>query len=431
MKQKTKTIDFITLGCSKNLVDTEQAMQQFRLNEFKVEWEQYTPVAENVIINTCGFIGDAKDESVQTILYFADLKEKRKIKNLYVVGCLVERYKKELETEFPEVDGFYGVNFLPQLMEDIHLQYYPEHLKTRLISTPPHYAYLKIAEGCNRQCSFCAIPNIRGKHNSKTIETILDEAKQLIAGGVKEIILISQDLVYYGKDYYGKFKLVELVDKLAQLDGLEWLRLHYLHPLFFDEDLLKIISKHKNICRYIDIPIQHISDKMLKLMQRGITKVETVALLNRIRENLPDAIIRTTLLVGHPGETRKEFNELKQFVKDFGFDRLGIFTYSHEEHTPAYEMADTITNKTKEKRRDELMEIQQEISLSKNQNRIGKSFKVLIDRVEDDYFVGRTEYDSPEVDNEVLIPIKNKLQIGQFYNVKIVDADSYDIIGEI
>jgi len=431
MKQTTKTVDFITLGCSKNLVDTEQAMQQFRLNGFSAEWEQYSTFSENVIINTCGFIGDAKEESVQTILYFADLKEKGKIKKLYVVGCLVERYKTELEAEFPEVDGFYGVNFLPQLLEDIHLQYYPKHLKTRLISTPPHYAYLKIAEGCNRQCSFCAIPNIRGKHSSKTIETILDEAKQLIAGGVKEIILISQDLVYYGKDNYGKFKLVELVDKLAQLDGLEWLRLHYLNPLFFDEELLKIINKHKNICRYIDMPIQHISDNMLKLMQRGITKAETVELLNNIREKLPDAVIRTTLLVGHPGETRKDFNELKQFVKQFEFDRLGIFTYSQEENTPAYAMADTMTQKTKEKRRDELMEIQQEIALSRNQKLIGKSFKVLVDRVEEDYFVGRTEYDSPEVDNEVLIPIKNKLQIGQFYIVKIVDADMYDIIGEI
>jgi len=431
MKQTTKTVDFITLGCSKNLVDTEQAMQQFRLNNFNIEWEQYTTVAENVIINTCGFIGDAKEESVQTILYFADLKEKGKIKKLYVVGCLVERYKKELAAEFPEVDGFYGVNFLPQLMEEIHLQYYPNHLKTRVISTPPHYAYLKIAEGCNRQCSFCAIPSIRGKHSSKTIETILEEAKHLIANGVKEIILISQDLVYYGKDNYGKFKLVELVDKLAQLDGLEWLRLHYLHPLFFDEALLKIINKHKNICRYIDIPIQHISDNMLNLMQRGISKVKTIELLNRIRKKIPDAVIRTTLLVGHPGETRKDFNELKQFVKQFEFDRLGIFTYSHEENTPAYAMADTITQKTKEKRRDELMEIQQEIALSRNQKMIGKSFKVLVDRVEEDYFVGRTEYDSPEVDNEVLIPIKNKLQIGQFYNVKIVDADIYDIIGEI
>ncbi|MCD6366189.1 MAG: 30S ribosomal protein S12 methylthiotransferase RimO [Bacteroidales bacterium] len=430
MKDPEK-ITFITLGCSKNTVDSEQAMAQFRLNRFAVDWEEYQNPAENVIINTCGFIGDAKEESVQTILHFVDLKSKGKIKKLFVVGCLVKRYKAELQTEIPEVDGFYGVNFLKQLIEDIGLQYFPAHLKTKTRSTPNHYSYLKIAEGCNRQCSFCAIPQIRGKHISKTIEDIIDEAKILVADGVKEIILISQDLVYYGKDNYGEFKLAELVDRLAQLDGLHWLRLHYLHPLFFDDKLLGIMEEHKNICRYIDIPVQHISDKMLQIMRRGITKEETIHLLDKIRKTLPDAVIRTTLLVGHPGEGQAEFDELKQFVSDFGFDRLGVFTYSHEENTPAYLLEDKISQKTKEKRRDELMEIQQEISLAKNQKIVGKSIEVLIDRVESDFYFGRTQFDSPEVDNEVLIPVEENLKIGDFYNIKITEAGEYDLTGEV
>ncbi len=424
-------INFITLGCSKNTVDSEQAMAQFRLNGFKIQWEAYQNTGENVIINTCGFIGDAKEESIETILYFADLKNKGKIKKLFVVGCLIERYKTEMQAEIPEVDGFYGVNFLPQLIEDIHLQYYPGHLQKRIVSTPAHFAYLKIAEGCNRRCSFCAIPQIRGKHISKSMENILEEAEQLIAGGVKEIILISQDLVYYGKDNYGQFKLAELVEKLAEMDGLRWLRLHYLHPLFFDDELLSVMKNHKNICRYIDLPVQHISDKMLKIMQRGITKNETIRLLEKIRNTLPDAVIRTTLLVGHPGEGRKEFNELKQFVRDFGFDRLGVFTYSHEENTPAYSLEDKITQKTKEKRRDELMAVQQEISLLKNRKSVGKVFTTLIDRAEGEFYIGRTQFDSPEVDNEIMIPVESKLNIGKFYEIKIVEAHEYDLIGKV
>ncbi len=426
-----KKITFITLGCSKNTVDSEQAMNQFCLNRFAVDWEEYQNPAENVIINTCGFIGDAKEESIQTILHFTDLKNKGKIKKLFVVGCLVERYKADLQKEIPEVDGFYGVNFLKQLIEDIGLQYFPAHLKTKTLSTPNHYSYLKIAEGCNRQCSFCAIPKIRGKHISKTIDDILEEAKILIAEGVKEIILISQDLVYYGKDNYGTFKLAELIDKLAQLDGLHWLRLHYLHPLFFDDALLAVMQKHKNICRYIDIPVQHISDRMLQIMQRGITKEEIIRLLEKIRKILPDAVIRTTLLVGHPGEGQNEFNELKQFVSDFEFDRLGVFTYSHEENTPAYLLKDEIPQKTKEKRRDELMEIQQEISLSKNQKMVGKTIEVLIDRVEADFYFGRTQFDSPEVDNEIVIPIEENLKTGDFYTVIVTEAGEYDLTGEV
>ncbi len=429
--KKNGNITFITLGCSKNLVDSEVALKQFDLNRWNVTWEEYQNPSENVIINTCGFIGDAKQESIETILNFAGLKNQGKIKKLFVVGCLVERYKAELQTEIPEVDGFYGVNFLPQLIEDIHLQYFPEHLKTRILSMSRHYAYLKIAEGCNRQCSFCAIPEIRGKHVSKPVETVMGEAKRLIDSGVKEIILISQDLVFYGKDNYGQFRLAELVEKLASLEGLKWLRLHYLHPLFFDEKLLTVIKEHRNICRYIDIPIQHISDKMLKIMQRGISKAETIRLLEKIRKELPDAVIRTTLLVGHPGEGRKEFNELKRFVAGFGFDRLGVFTYSHEENTPAYLLQDKLLQKTKEKRSNELMTIQQEISLSKNRKMIGKIIETLIDRVEGDFFIGRTEFDSPEVDNEIIISIDNKLEIGKFYQVEIVDAQEYDLIGKI
>lgn len=430
MMQK-KTINFITLGCSKNTVDTEQTMQQFLANNYHVQWEEYNQSADNVIINTCGFIGDAKEESIQTIIYFENLKQLGKIKKIYVVGCLVERYKKELEQEFPLVDGFYGVNFLPQLLASIQLQYYPEHLKTRVISTPSHYAYLKIAEGCNRQCSFCAIPQIRGTHISKTINTILDEARELIAKGVKEIILISQDLVYYGKDYYKEFKLTELVEQIAQLKGLQWLRLHYLHPLFFDEKLLTLIKQHKNICSYIDIPIQHISDKMLKIMQRGISKKETIRLLEKIRKILPDAAIRTTLLVGHPGEGKKEFNELKQFVTDFEFDRLGVFTYSHEENTPAYLMADNMSRKIKESRKDELMEIQRDISYGKNKKMRGKTIEVIIDSFETDYFIGRTQFDSPGVDNEVLIPAKYNLKVGNIYRVVIESVGDYELTGKV
>lgn len=426
-----KEITFITLGCSKNVVDSEVAIEQFKLNKWDVNWENYNTPSENVIINTCGFIGDAKQESIDTILFFANLKNQKKIKRLFVVGCLVQRYKKELLTEIPEIDAVYGIEFLPQLINDIDLEYFPKHLQNRILTTPRHYSFLKIAEGCNRHCSFCAIPLIRGNHTSKKIETIVSEAEKLVALGVKEIILISQDLVFYGKDNYGDFKLTELVEKLAQINSLQWLRLHYLHPRYFSDNLLNVMERNQNICRYFDMPIQHISDTMLKTMRRGISKAETIAVLEKIRKILPDAAIRTTLLVGHPGEGRKEFNELYRFVRDFRFDRLGVFIYSHEENTPAYKMENIISKRTKQNRYDKLMNLQQQISLEKNREKIGSTIKVIIDRNEDKYFIARSQFDSPEIDNEILIPISENLIVGKFYDVAITEANEYDLIAKI
>lgn len=433
MKTKAyKTVNIITLGCSKNLVDSESLLRQLESNGYKVLHDSNKP-AEIVIINTCGFINDAKQESIETILQFESLRKSKKIEKLFVFGCLSERYKEELETEIPVVDKYFGVYNIKELVESIGAHYKDELIGERLLTTPKHYAYLKISEGCDRTCSFCAIPLIKGKHTSRPIEELVNEAKFLISKGVKEIILIAQDLSYYGIDIYKKFALAKLIDKLSDLKGLKWLRLHYTFPAKFPMDVIEVMKSKPNICKYLDIPVQHISDKLLQNMRRGITKQQTYELIDFFRKEIPEMALRTTLLVGHPGETDEDFNELLEFVRYAKFERLGVFTYSEEENTySAKHFKDDIPFSIKQARMDEIMEVQQEISNSLNTNKIGKVFKVIIDRKEGDYYVGRTEYDSPDVDNEVIIKSeKKKLRIGNFYKVKITGAEDFDLIGEL
>ncbi|MCB2196043.1 MAG: 30S ribosomal protein S12 methylthiotransferase RimO [Bacteroidetes bacterium] len=433
MKTKAlKTVNIITLGCSKNLVDSESLLRQLESNGYKVLHDSNQP-AEIVVINTCGFINDAKQESIETILQFENLRKSKKIEKLFVFGCLSERYKEELETEIPVVDQYFGVYNIKELVESIGAHYKNELVGERHLTTPKHYAYLKISEGCDRTCSFCAIPLIKGKHKSRPIEELVSESKFLISKGVKEIILIAQDLSYYGIDLYKKFALAELIDKLSDLKGLKWLRLHYTFPAKFPMDVIDIMKSKTNICKYLDIPVQHISDKLLQNMRRGITKQQTYDLIDFFRKEIPDMTLRTTLLVGHPGETDEDFNELIEFVRYAKFERLGVFTYSEEENTySAKHFKDDIPFSIKQARMDEIMEVQREISNSLNTNKIGKVFKVIIDRKEGDYYVGRTEYDSPDVDNEVIIKSeKKKLRLGNFYKVKITGAEDFDLIGEL
>jgi ribosomal protein S12 methylthiotransferase len=428
--KKSNAFTIISLGCSKNTVDSEVLSRQLHLNHYSVNWEKFEDASPNVIINTCGFIDDAKQESIDTILYFAQKKQLHEIERLYVIGCLSQRYKKELTAEIPEVDAFLGTNDLPVLLRLINADYYPQHIIERTLSTPSHYAYLKIAEGCNRNCSFCAIPLIRGQHKSKPLKQIVEEAKLLINKGVQEIILISQDVVFYGYDKTRKYQLIDLVKALLKLEGYKWLRLQYLHPKLFPLELLNIMKENPKLLPYIDIPVQHISDSVLNAMHRGISKKETLDLLSKIRKEIPNAVIRTTLLVGHPGETKQDFDELRTFVSDFQFDRLGVFTYSHEEGTPAGNLNDDVPNNIKSRRKNTLLKLQQEISLQKNKKRIGQVLEVVIDRVEESVSIGRSVYDSPEVDNEVIIE-NEQLNVGQFYNVEIIDAQEYDLFGKI
>jgi ribosomal protein S12 methylthiotransferase len=428
--KKSNAFTIISLGCSKNTVDSEVLSRQLHLNHYSVNWEKFEDASPNVIINTCGFIDDAKQESIDTILYFAQKKQLHEIERLYVIGCLSQRYKKELTAEIPEVDAFLGTNDLPVLLKLINADYYPQHIIERTLSTPSHYAYLKIAEGCNRNCSFCAIPLIRGQHKSKPLKQIVEEAKLLINKGVQEIILISQDVVFYGYDKTRKYQLIDLVKALLKLEGYKWLRLQYLHPKLFPLELLSIMKENPKLLPYIDIPVQHISDSVLNAMHRGISKKETLDLLSKIRKEIPNAVIRTTLLVGHPGETKQDFDELRTFVSDFQFDRLGVFTYSHEEGTPAGNLNDDVPNNIKSRRKNTLLKLQQEISLQKNKKRIGQVLEVVIDRVEESVSIGRSVYDSPEVDNEVIIE-NEQLNVGQFYNVEIIDAQEYDLFGKI
>jgi len=425
MKQK---INIITLGCSKNTVDSEVLMKQLQSAGINVINNSKEP-SGTVIINTCGFIADAKEESIEIILNSVALKNAGKIKKIIVFGCLSQRYAKDLQKEIPEVDLWFGVHDLKQIVTATQATFNPDLLIDRVLTTPPHYAYLKIAEGCNRRCSFCAIPLIRGKHASKPMETILDESKLLVKKGVKELILISQDLTYYGIDFYGKQRLTELVDTLSEKSGADWIRLHYTFPSGFPLLLLDLMRERTNICNYIDIPLQHINDKILKDMQRGIGKTETISLLERFRERLPDATIRTTFIVGYPGETEKAFLELADFVQTSQFDRMGVFTYSPEEQTASHKKKDRISNKVKTERSEYLMALQREISLQKNRKKIGTVQKVLIDDFETPYYIGRTEYDSPEVDNNVLIKGNQPLIVGNFYDVKIVEAEWYDLMG--
>jgi len=428
---KENKINIVTLGCSKNLVDSEVLYSQLKSNNMDVSHESDKEDANIVIINTCGFIDKAKDESIQTILRFADAKSNGKIEKLLVTGCLSERYKDDLTKEIPEVDAWFGTMELPSLLQTLEADYKHELVGERLTTTPFHYAYLKISEGCDRPCSFCAIPLMRGKHVSKPIEQLVLEAKNLVKNGLKELILIAQDSTFYGLDLYGERKLAALLEALANVEGVEWIRLHYAYPSQFPMDALDVMAKYPNICNYIDIPIQHIADPVLKSMRRGITKRRTIELLNQIREKVPGITIRTTLLVGHPGETEKEFEELCAFIAEFKFDRLGVFTYSHEENTHAYTLADELTQEEKERRAEVVMEIQREISEEINQSKIGSIQKVLIDRKEGDWFIGRTEGDSPDVDNEVLIDAKSHfLRQGDFVSAEILSASEFDLIAK-
>lgn len=421
------TIRVVTLGCAKNTVDSEVLMGQLRLNNIRVLRDGEKGREDSVIINTCGFINDAKEESIETILGFIEAKKQGKLKQVYVMGCLSERFKKPLQNEIPEVDEYFGVRDLSEIVIRMGAGYRKELLGERYLTTPNHYAYLKIAEGCDRSCSFCAIPGIRGKHISRSIEDILDEAEKLAAQGVKELLLISQNLTYYGIDLYKKQMLPELVSRLSELKLFTWIRLHYLFPTTFPDELLPVMVSRPDVCNYIDIPLQHISDRILKSMRRGVDKQGTLDLLAKFRLKLPDAAVRTAFIVGYPGETEEEFEELKSFIREAKFDRVGVFTYSHEEDTHAFGLVDDVPAEIKQSRADEIMEIQQAISLELNKQKISKSLKVIIDRQEGEYFIGRTEFDSPEVDNEVLIKCTTKLKIGEFYTAKITEVDAFDL----
>lgn len=425
-------VDIITLGCSKNLVDSEHLMRQFEAAGYEVRHDAEKVMGEIVVINTCGFIGDAKEESIDMILNFVAAKAKKKIKKLYVMGCLSERFMTELAGEIPEVDKFYGKFDWNKLLDDLGKEYISDLRLERILTTPPHYAYIKIAEGCNRMCSYCAIPIITGRYQSRSMEDIVEEVEMLVRKGVKEFQIIAQDLTYYGMDIYKKFCIAELVDRIASVPGVEWIRLHYAYPARFPYDLLPVMRKHPNVCKYLDIALQHISDNMLQTMHRHVTKKETYELLSRIREEVPGIHIRTTLMVGHPGEGESDFEELKEFVRQVRFERMGAFAYSEEEGTfSAEHYSDDIPEDVKQRRLDELMAIQEEIAAEINASKIGEEMKVIIDREEGDYYIGRTEFDSPEVDPEVLIGKEKPLITGEFYTVRITDAQAFDLFGEV
>lgn len=434
---KTKTlkknkVNMITLGCSKNLFDSEVTMTQLKANGFEVEHEAKQDDSEIVIINTCGFIDNAKQESIDTILRYAEAKKEGLVDKVYVTGCLSQRYKDDLAKEIPDVDEYFGTKDLPRLLKTLKADYKHELVGERIITTPNHYAYLKISEGCDRPCSFCAIPLMRGKHISTPIEQLVEQAKNLAKQGVKELILIAQELTFYGLDIYKERKLGTLLNELSKVEGIEWIRLHYAYPTGFPMDVIEEMKNNPKICNYLDIPLQHASNNMLKAMRRGTTREKTTQLVKDIRAIIPGIAIRTTFIVGYPGETENDIEEMKEWVKEMKFDRLGVFTYSHEENTHAYNFEDDVTEEDKERRAVEVMEVQQSISLALNESKIGKTFKVLFDRVEGDYFVGRTEFDSPEVDNEVLVEkASNFVRIGDFAEVKITTADDYDLYGEV
>ncbi len=429
-KQSRHKVNIITLGCSKNLVDSEVLMGQLKAGQIDVVHESDDP-SDVVVINTCGFINDAKEESIETILRFAEAKKEGVVGKVFVMGCLSQRYRKELEAELLEVDGFYGVNDLPSILKDLGADYKKELIGERLLTTPKHYAYLKISEGCNKKCSFCAIPLIRGKHISKPIEELVLEAAHLAQQGVRELILIAQDLTYYGYDLYKQRKLGELLEALSAIDGIEWIRLHYAYPSDFPLEIADIMAKNPKVCNYLDIPLQHISDPLLRSMNRGVTREKTLRLLETVRKKNPGIAIRTTLIVGYPNESEENFEELKNFVREQRFDRLGVFMYSPEEKTSAFYLHDEIPEAVKKARMEEIMEIQQEISLEKNHEKVGKVLKVLIDRKEGELYVGRSEFDSPEVDNEILIQSDTPLKTGNFYPVKILNADFFDLYGTL
>jgi ribosomal protein S12 methylthiotransferase len=426
-------INIVSLGCSKNLVDTELLMKQLDANQFQVGCDEENSDARTIIINTCGFIGDAKEESIDMILQYAEAKKAGRIDKLFVMGCLSERYRDDLVKEIPEVDHFFGKFEWQLIVKELNKEYKPDFKNFRMITTPKHFAYLKISEGCNRSCSYCAIPIITGKHVSRPMEDILEEARELAKGGVKEFLVIAQDLSYYGHDLYNESKLAELVQLLSEIDGLEWIKLHYAYPTQFPYGILKLMRENPKVCRYLDIALQHSSDNVLSLMRRGINREKTIELIAKIREEVPGITLRTTMLVGHPGETEADMKDLMAFVSEMKFERLGVFPYSNEDDTyAAINYDDNIPLEIKESRKDDIMALQQEISRAVNEKRVGEELKVVIDRKDVDFYYGRTEFDSYEVDPEVLIPIKGAdLKIGEFYTVKINDFEDYDLFGEV
>ena len=435
---KTKTlkknkVNVVTLGCAKNIFDSEVMMAQLQANSFEVEHESDSDDSEIVIINTCGFIDNAKEESINTILQFSDAKENGLVDKVYVTGCLSERYKDELTEEITNVDGYFGTRELPRLLKTLKADYKHELIGERLLTTPSHYAYFKISEGCDRPCSFCAIPLMRGKHRSTPIEDLVEQAKNLASKGVKELLLIAQDSTYYGLDLYKERKLAELMEKLSEVEGIQWIRLHYAFPSAFPMDAIEMMAQKDNICKYIDMPLQHASSNMLKAMRRGITREKTTALIHKIREMIPGIAIRTTLISGYPGETQDDHEEVLEWIDEMQFERLGVFQYSHEENTHAHNFEDDVPEEVKKARAEEIMDRQAQISHDLNQAKIGKTFKVLIDKKEGPYFIGRTEHDSPEVDNEVLIKADEEtyLRIGDFVDVTINEADHFDLYGTV
>lgn len=425
-------VNIVTLGCSKNLVDSEELLTQLQANQIHATHESEDDSSNVIVVNTCGFIDNAKQESIDTILRYADAKERGLIDKLYVTGCLSHRYKDDLEKEIPAVDAFYGTNELPRLLKAMKANYKHELVGERFVTTPAHYAYLKISEGCDRPCSFCAIPIMRGKHISRPTDELVQTARMLAKNGTKELILIAQDLTYYGLDLNRKRMLADLLRRLSDTEGIEWIRLQYAYPSGFPMEILDVMNERKNICKYLDMPLQHISDYMLQSMRRGITKKKTSELIDVIRQRVPEIALRTTLIAGYPNETAKDFSELCQFVSDTKFDRLGVFEYSHEEGTHAFGLTDNVPARTKKSRVEKIMKIQEEISTKLNERKVGKIFKVLIDRKEAEYYVGRTEHDSPEVDNEVLIPATGNtyLRLGDFAEVYITDTSEFDLYGE-
>ena len=427
---KQNKINVVTLGCSKNIYDSEVLMGQLKANGKEVVHEDANDDGNIVVINTCGFIGKAKEESIDTILHYAEKKQAGAIDKVFVSGCLSERYKADLEKEIPNVDEYFGTHDLPNLLKVLEADYKHELIGERLTTTPKHYAYLKIAEGCDRPCSFCAIPLMRGKHKSTPIEHIVVEAEKLAANGIKEIMLIAQDLTYYGLDIYKKRALADLLEALVKVDGIEWIRLHYAFPAGFPMDVLAVMKREPKICNYLDIPLQHINTEILKSMKRGTTHKKTTALIHKFREVIPEMAIRTTLIVGYPGETEERFQELKDWVEEMRFERLGAFEYSHEENTGAYILNDDVPQEVKFRRVNEIMEVQSQISWELNQEKIGKTFKCLFDRKDDQYYYGRTEFDSPDVDNDVLVDVTQfYIKLGEFINIKIHDAGDYDLYG--
>ena len=434
---KTKTlkknkVNVVTLGCSKNIFDSEVMMSQLKANKFDVHHESNDGEASTVIINTCGFIDNAKQESIDTILGWADAKKNGEVDKVMVTGCLSERYKDELAGEIPEVDAWFGTRELPRLLKTLKADYKHELVGERLLTTPVHYAYFKIAEGCDRPCAFCAIPLMRGKHVSTDMDQLVNNAKNLAANGTKELILIAQDLTYYGLDIYKKRNLSELMARLAEIEGIDWIRLQYAYPSGFPMDILDAMNKYDNVCKYLDMPLQHASSKMLKSMKRGINREKTDALIKSIREKVPGIALRTTLITGFPGETEEDFQEMLEWIKETRFERLGCFTYSHEENTSAHALVDDVPQEVKQDRANQIMALQSGISMELNQAKIGKTYKVLFDRVEGDYFIGRTQYDSPEVDNEVLVHNEDGFaRIGDYANVAVTDAEEFDLFGKI